>query len=151
MKFRTLSFVVACFAFLLAGCRGPTGLLPGGALEGLGVASSTPSDWAFAGEAGAIKLETNPNTPYSVNLAFTVIDHRIFINAGGTETQWAMNIATDPHIRLLLDGLLYDLRAERVTDPMQIENFADAWTGQSFFRRDPRHYAEVWIFELVER
>jgi len=140
-----------CIGLPLTACSGPTGLLPGDSLEGAGEASAPPSDWAFAGEAGLLQLETNPSDPYSVNLAYTVMGDRIYINAGGTETQWAKNIAADPKIRLLLAGLLYELRAERVTDPMQIEAFAKAWTGQSFFRRDPRKYEEVWIFELVNR
>ena len=80
-----------------------------------------------------------------------MLKDRFFINAGGTETQWAKNIAVDPEVRLLLASQLYDLRAERITDPLEIEAFAEAWTSQSFFRRDPRKYVEVWIFELILR
>ena len=131
------------------GCGGPTGLLPGGALSG--EPAATPSDWRFAGDAGTIQLETNPEEPYSVNLAFTVMDGLLYINAGGTETQWAKNIARNPDVKLRLDGRLYDLRAERLVAQDRIEAFAEAWTSQSFFRRDPLGYDEVWIFELVAR
>jgi hypothetical protein len=143
--------LLLCFALAFAACQGPTGLLPGESLEALGKAAAAPTDWDFAGEAGGIKLETNPVDPYSVNLAYTVMDGRLYINAGGTETQWAKYIAADGRVRLLLDGQLYDLRAQRVTDQTEIESFAEAWTGQSFFRRDPRKYEEIWLFELAAR
>lgn len=142
-------------ALLLAtspGCGGeggPAGLLPGGRLAG--EPSGTPADWAFAGDAGTMQLETNPAEPYSVNLAYTVFAGRFYVNAGGTETRWAAHIAADPRVRLRLDERLYDLRARRVTDAAEIDAFAEAWTSQSFFRRDPRGYDEVWLFELLTR
>lgn len=129
------------------GCGGPTGLLPGGALAG--ESAEAPRDWAFAGDSGTIQLETNPAEPYSVNLAYTILDGRLYINAGGTETQWAKNIAANPEVRLRMNGNVYPLRATRVLDAAEFEAFAEAWTNQSFFRRDPRNYDEVWLFELV--
>lgn len=131
------------------GCQGPTGLLPGGALAG--EPAPNPTDWLFAGDSGTIQLETDPDDPYSVNLAYTVMAGRLYLNAGGTETRWARNIARNPDVRLRMDGRLYDLRAERVVAPEAIARFAQAWTSQSFFRRNPGAYDEVWIFELVER
>ena len=89
--------------------------------------------------------------PYSVNIAFTVLDGRLYINAGDTETQWVKNIASNPLVRLRMDGALYDLRAERVMDADEIAAFAGAWTSQSMFRRDPTGLDEVWIYRLVSR
>ena len=43
-----------------------------GALEG--EVKASPSDWSFAGDYGFVELETRPEEPYSVNIAFTVID-----------------------------------------------------------------------------
>lgn len=133
----------------IAACSGPMGLLPGGPLEG--EENPAPESFAFAGDAGTMQLETLPAEPYSVNLAYTVIDGRLFINAGNTETQWVKNMAVDPMVRMRLDGKLYALRSERVTDAAQVDRFGEAWTSQSFFRRDPREYDEVWIYELVAR
>ena len=149
-----LFILLALFLLLLTplGCGGeggPAGLLPGGRLSG--EVAEPPGDWRFAGEAGTIQLETNPAEPYSVNLAYTVLDGRIYINAGGTETQWATHIAADPRVRLRLEERLYDLRARRVEDGAELERFAEAWTSQSFFRRDPRRYDEVWLYELLPR
>ena len=141
--------IVALGTLLTLGCNGPAGLLPGGSLDG--DPRPTPTDWSFAGDAGTMQLETNPAKPYSVNLAYTVMQGRLYVNAGGTETQWVQHITNDAHVRLRLDGGLYDLRAVRVTDRDEIVAFAQAWTDQSFFRRDPLGYDEVWIYELQER
>lgn len=142
---------VRCFvwilAFAAAGCNGPTLLLPGGRLDGHVMPAR--SDWAFAGEYGTVQLETRPEDPYSVNVAFTVIDGQLYINAGDTETQWVKNIAANSRVRLRLEGVLYDLRAERVTDSAEIAVFGKAWTGQSMFRRDPAKLEEVWIYRLT--
>jgi hypothetical protein len=140
-------------ALLLAaaglGCNGPMLLLPGGALAG--EAAPAPADWAFAGDSGTIQLETRAEEPYSVNLAFTVLDGALYLNAGGSETQWVKNMTANPLVRLRHEGVLYDLRAERVTGPDEIARFAEAWTSQSLFRRDPLAYDEVWIYRLVSR
>ena len=141
-----------CFAVILMlalGCSGPTGLLPGGALTG--ETRLVPTDWSFAGDSGTAQLETNPGEPYSVNLAYTVMDGIVYVNAGGTETQWVKNMNANPDVRLRVDGAIYPLRAERVSDRAEVEAFAKAWTGQSFFRRDPAKYDEVWIYRLVAR
>ena len=139
------------FALLAAatGCNGPWFLLPGGELDGR--VEPAPSDWTSLGEYGTAQLETHPEEPYSVNLAFTVMDGRLYVNAGGTETQWVQHMAADPRVRLRVDGTLYELRAERVTDPDEIAAFAHAWTRQSTFRRDPTGYDEVWIYRLKPR
>lgn len=133
----------------LSGCNGPTLLLPGGKLEG--EVAPTPPDWAFAGDYGTAQLETHPEEPYSVNLAFTIVAGRLYVNAGGTQTQWVKNMSANPWVRLRLDGTLYALRAERVTDSAEVATFAKAWTSQSIFRRDPLSYDEVWIYRLVAR
>lgn len=141
--------VFASALFSSLGCNGPTGLLPGGALQG--DALPAPSDWDFAGDQGTAQLETKPAEPYSVNLAYTILNGLLYVNAGNTETQWVQNMTANPLVRLRIAGAIYELRAERVTDSAEIEAFGEAWTGQSFFRRDPRDYEEVWIYRLVAR
>jgi hypothetical protein len=123
--------------------------MPGGKLEG--ESQPAPSDWAFAGDSGIAQLETNPAEPYSVNLAYTVLDDVLYVNAGGTETQWVKNMKADPEVRLLVEDTLYDLRAERVTSKEEVAAFSQAWLAQSTFRRDPEGYDEVWIYRLIAR
>ncbi len=146
MSFRLLAVPLILAAL---GCNGPMGLLPGGELNG--ESRPAPADWTFAGDSGIVQLETRPEDPYSVNIAFTVLDGRLYINAGDTETQWVKNIASNPLVRLRLDGVLYELRTERVMDADEIATFAGAWTTQSMFRRDPTELDDVWIYRLVSR
>ncbi len=146
MSFRLLALPLILAAL---GCNGPMGLLPGGELNG--ESRPAPADWTFAGDSGIVQLETRPEDPYSVNIAFTVLDGRLYINAGDTETQWVKNIASNPLVRLRLDGVLYELRTERVMDADEIATFAGAWTTQSMFRRDPTELDDVWIYRLVSR
>ncbi len=143
MSFRIFSLI----AVGLFGCNGPTGLLPGGALTG--ESRPAPSDWAFAGDYGTAQLETRPSEPYSVNLAYTIVAGALYINAGGSETQWVKNMTMDDNVRLRLEGVLYDLRAERVTDEREKVAFSKAWLAQSIFRRDPMGYESVWIYRLA--
>jgi hypothetical protein len=135
--------------FGLLGCNGPFFVFPGGKLDG--EARPAPADWSFAGSSGTVQLETRPEEPYSVNVAFTVLNGSLYVNAGDTESRWAEHIAADPRVRLRLGGLLYELRAERVSDPAAIAAFGKAWTSQSVFRRDPAKLEQVWLFRLVPR
>ena len=124
-------------------------VLPGGRLDG--EIRQAPSDWDFAGDYGTVQLETHATEPYSVNIAFTVLDGRLYINAGDTETQWVKNLSANPQVRLRMDGVMFELRAERIADPAEIAAFGRAWTSQSMFRRDPTGLGEVWIYRLVPR
>ena len=130
-------------------CNGPFGLFAGGRLSG--EAQPAPADWEEVGDYGTMQLETRPEEPYSVNLAYTVMDGALYVNAGDTETQWVKNMDANPEVRMRIDGTIYELRAERVTDPAVITAFGKAWTDQSFFRRDPTELEQVWLYRMVAR
>ncbi|MEE3326464.1 MAG: hypothetical protein VX252_03970 [Myxococcota bacterium] len=134
---------------LAVGCNGPFFVFPGGQLSG--PVEPAPGDWSGVGDSGTVQLETDPSDPYSVNVAYTVLDGKLYINAGDTETEWVKKIAADPEVRLGLQGDVYDLRAERVTNPAEIKRFGQAWTDQSMFRRDPASLDQVWLYRLVSR
>ena len=147
MSFRVFALVSLVAAFA---CNGPVGLLPGGGLEG--ESRPAPSDWASAvGDYDTCQLETRPADPYSVNIVCTVVDGGLYLNAGDTETQWVKNMGEDPDVRLRVQGSLYELRAERVTDAAELDAFGQAWTDQSMFRRDPRELDQAWVYRLVVR
>ena len=145
----TLGISCLALAILTLGCRGPTFTFPGGALDG--PVATVPTDWASKGDSGMAQLETDPVDPYSVNLLFTVVSGALYINAGDTETRWVQNIAANPDVRLRIEGTLYELRAKRVEDAATIAAFAEAWTSQSSFRRNPSELDQVWIYRLVAR
>lgn len=154
MKHRIKTNRIARFALVLGvalayGCGGPLGPFPGGMLEG----TATPVDptWSELGDSGICEIETSPKDPYSVTVACTVLDGQMYVNAGGSEKRWAKNIIDDPNVRVRINGKIYELRGIRVRDQAEIARFGDAWTGQSFFRRDPTDYDEVWVFRLVPR
>ena len=144
---RTLAMVLVLAPL---GCGGgPFGLLPGSGLEG--EVRQLPADWDFAGSSGTAQLETKPDEPYSVNLAYTILDGVLYINAGDTETQWVQNMDVNPNVRLRIDGVIYELRAERVTDAEEIARFGKAWTSGSRFMRDPAELEEAWVYRLGAR
>lgn len=145
---RMPSFVLALAALTLA-CNDPFVLLPGGRLGG--ETHPAPPGFAFAESSGTAQLETRPQDPYSVNIVYTVLDGRLYVNAGDTESTWVKHMQADPNVRLRVDGVVYDLRAERVTDRNEIVAFGKAWTSQSAFRRDPASFDQVFVYRLVPR
>jgi hypothetical protein len=141
---------VALVLFLLAaGCNGPLPFMSGGRLAG--EEQSAPSEWTLAEDFGVVQLETRPEDPYSVNIAYTLLEGRLYINAGDTETEWVKNMEVNPLVRLRISEALYALRAERVTDPGEVSTFGKAWVSHSMFHRDPDELDEVWIYRLAGR
>lgn len=67
------------------------------------------------------------------------------------ETQWVQNMEADSNVRLRIDGVVYELRAERVTDPAEIARFGKAWTSQSSLMRDPSELEQAWVYRLHAR
>ena len=140
---------VFALVLVLAGCNGPLGVMSGGQLDGDAV--GPPAGWQGVEDYGNAQLETNPTEPYSVNLVYTVMDDVLYVNAGDNEAQWVKHMNADPQVRLRIDDNIYELRAERVTDTDEIAAFAEAWTSQSMFRRDPTGYEVVYIYRLLPR
>ena len=138
---------VLLVALLALACGDPFVLLPGGRLDG--EVRANPGEKPLPDGYGTGQLETNPADPYSVNLVYTVLDGRIYVNAGDEERAWTKNLEADPRARLRVDDVIYELRAERVTDRAEIAEFGKAWLGQSTFRQDPSSFAQVWVYRLV--
>jgi hypothetical protein len=123
--------------------------MSGGKLDG--ELRPPPASWAFLGSSGQMQFETRPAQPYSVNVNYTIFDGKLYVNAGNTETKWAQNIAVNPLVRLRIDGLLYEVRAERVMDAAEIASFGKVWAEQSMFLRDPAQFQEVWLYRMAPR
>jgi hypothetical protein len=152
MSIRSLAAVVGLLVAGIAAsaCNGgPLPFLSGGQLEG--EERPVPERWELEEDFAIVQLETRPEDPYSINLAYTLIDGELFLNAGDTETQWVQHMEADPRVRLRISDGIYPLRAVRVTDPVEITAFGDAWTSHSMFHRHPDELEEVWIYRLVAR
>jgi hypothetical protein len=141
--------LAAISLLVFVGCSGPLPFLSGGELSG--DEEPAPAEWMLESDYGFVQLETRPEDPYSVNVAYTQIDRRLYINAGDTQTEWVQHMEANPLVRLRISDSIYPLRAERVTDPAEITEFGKAWTSHSMFHRDPDQLEEVWIYRFAAR
>lgn len=132
---------------LVASCNGPLPFMSGGTLDGS--VQPAPRLWELPDDFGVVQLETRPEEPYSVNIAYTQINGALYINAGDTETEWVKHMESDPRVRLRREGVIYVARAIRVTQDEEITRFGAAWTAESMFHRDPAELDVVWIYRLV--
>ena len=149
MGIRSRSRLLWLSALALSGCNGPWLLLPGGTLDGS--MKPVPTDWASLAPFGTVQLETNPDEPYSVNIACMLVDGSPQINAGDTETAWVKNMDANPNVRLRVHGKLYELRASRITDADEIAALGAEWMKQGRWARDPTKLEQVWIYRLDPR
>ena len=145
---RLLRTLIALALPLFWACGGPFAVFPGGALEG--PVKPAPPSFTFAHDAGTIQLETGGQEPYSVNIACAVVGDRLYLSAGDTKTRWVENMEANPLVRLRINGEVYELRAERVTDDGEMRAFADEWTKNSW-ARDPTTLDEVWVYRMEAR
>ncbi len=139
---------IAALLVLVSGC-GPCLLLPGGRLDG--PVAAAPASFAFASDAGTIQLETRPEDPYSVNIACATVGDALYVSAGDSRTRWAQNIEANPLVRARIEGSVYDLRARRVVDDVEMRAFAAAWVQLGAWARDPTKLGEVWVYRLEPR
>lgn len=146
MLARTMTLVVLLLA---VGCNGPLPFMSGGSLAG--EEQPVPQEWALDKDFGFAQLETRPEDPYSVNVAYTLMTGHLYINAGDTERRWVKHMEANPLVRLRISKVIYPLRAERVIDPDEISRFGKVWVSQSMFYRDPDELGEVWIYRLTAR
>ena len=149
MKFRSRVAGVGLAIVTLMGCNGPLLVMPGGALDG--DVEPAPQDWAPLAPFGTVQLETNPEEPYSVNIACVLVDGVPQINAGDVETQWVQNMNENPNVRLRVHGDVYELKATRITDRAGIAAFGTEWMKQGSWARDPSQLDQVWIYRLDPR
>ena len=136
-------------AVLLSACEGPIGFFSGGALTGTEV--ETPVPWQFEEDYGFAVLETRPEDPYSVNLAYVQMNGNLYVYAGDTRTTWVQHMDENPLVRLQVEELIYPASAVRVDNDDELNEFAAIWTSRSSFQRDPLQFEEVWLYRLEAR
>lgn len=145
---RSLPSLVFLPVFALWACGGPVATFPGGQLDG--PVKPAPESFAFAQDAGTIQLETRPDDPYSVNIACAVVAGDLYISAGDYKARWVENMEANPLVRLRIEGEIYELKANRVTEDDEMQAFATEWTKNAW-ARDPTTLDEVWVYRLEAR
>jgi hypothetical protein len=131
--FRMFGIVVICLVLLLVVLRvtglNPHGDTPGpGSYPGLwlnGTLVTTPvADWSFTDNIKTVKVQTNTwyLIPHSVTTWCIAYNGQLYLATSGAATrEWPRNVARDPHVRLRIDGKLYDRTLMVVTDPAERE------------------------------
>jgi hypothetical protein len=136
----SILFMSACSEYI------PTSF---GALEGINTA--TPAQWTQVATTEIIQLETNVDAPYSVNLWIVEVNGELLIFAGDNRTNWVENIEQNADVRLRADGLIYELRATRITNATTFETFAKAWEAKYGNRPRNDNVDETYLFKLTSR
>jgi hypothetical protein len=96
---------------------GPVGPFPGGSLAG--EPAPLPEDWGFANQWQYVQVESRAGAlPYSTGCWFMAYEGRIHILMNTFFGEGLKHrIDRDPHVRIRLDGKLYDQVATQVSDP----------------------------------
>ena len=141
--------LMSSLTLFLTACEGPFFLMPGGALSG--TVSETPASWQFEEASGLAQLETRPEDPYSINLAYVQLDGKLYVYAGNTRTTWVEHIERNPLIRIRVGERIYSAVAVRVENEDEISEFAAQWAGRSVFQRDPMQFEEIWLYRVEVR
>ncbi len=149
MPHRLRLLLVLASLGLLAGCGGPFLTIPGGALTG--TTEEMPASWAFTDEVDTVQLETQPADPYTVNIWVIALDPSLYVHAGANRSTWVEHIEADPQVRLRVDEAIYELRAGRVEEQAEFDQFSDAYEKK--YGRRPRNesVAEAYLFRLDAR
>jgi hypothetical protein len=121
---------------LLCACQTPVLTLPGKQLNGV---ESTTTSFSFAERYKLLKLEVNPEKPYSVILRCTVLEGELYVDAAGTR-KWAKYLESDKRVRVMLGNAIYDAVAETITDPEITERFLK---GRTIYRLKPTATGEA--------
>lgn len=115
-----VSLLVIGVAFIVAGCGGPAGIIPGGELSG---DEATADAWSeVVSGSGTLELETRPQDPYSVRINYFFRNGTIYIDPAEGRA-WYQHLQDDPSVRVRIDGLIYRARAVPVSDPEELEGF----------------------------
>ncbi len=146
----TRSLALAALLGTLLGCE-PTGPIPGGKLSGEVVATPV-DDWAFASAEETLQLEVRPDDPYSVNVWFVSHGSRLWIaSASGGDSGWGEMIGADPHVRLRIDGKVYERQAVRVTEQAELDEVVVLYKTKYDYERDPEEDGQAVLFRMDAR
>jgi len=142
---RLTSLTQLAFLLTLVGCTDPLISVPGGKLNGEPTAA--PASWSSVPDV--IQLETRPDDPYSVNIWALVESGNLYL---ATENaRWLAHIKADDRVRVRIDGMLYALRAEQVTEVEEMNRLAAAYREKYDYEIESTSFASANAFRLVAR
>jgi len=141
--------LLASGLLVTTGC-GPVWMLPGGSLAG--PVEPAPEDWSFSDATDVVQLETRPEDPYSVNIWGVGIGKHFYVAAGeASSSAWAANLSEAPDVRLKIGESVYELRAVRVEDAVEIEACLAALKRKYDFEPKPEQRSSAAVFRLEPR
>jgi len=142
---RLTSLTQLALLLTLVGCTDPLISVPGGKLNGEPTAA--PASWSSVPDV--IQLETRPDDPYSVNIWALVESGNLYL---ATENaRWLAHIKADDRVRVRIDGMLYALRAEQVTEVEEMNRLAAAYREKYDYEIESTSFASANAFRLVAR
>jgi len=142
---RLISLTQLALLLTLVGCTDPLISVPGGKLNGEPTAA--PASWSSVPDV--IQLETRPDDPYSVNIWALVKSGNLYL---ATENaRWLAHIKADDRVRVRIDGMLYALRAEQVTEVEEMNRLAAAYREKYEYEIESTSFASANAFRLVAR
>jgi len=143
---KNLSTIV--LVVLLSACSRENIPFSSGALTGQ--PTESPASWLDVASVEIIQLETTGDEPYSVNLWVIGKQDWMYVYAGDNYSTWAEHLENNPMARIEIEGKLYGVRAMRVTDQVEFENFAADWDAK-YGSTNPQglNVGDVWLYRLA--
>ena len=120
--------VLACTLLLLGACE-PSDRRPGLWLSG-SEADTLPADWSFSDAHPEIFVEvTTPYLlPHSVTVWCAQVGGTLYLGARAPETKnWPGWVDDDPRVRIEIEGVIYPVTLEPVTDQAETARVAAAY------------------------
>jgi hypothetical protein len=118
-----------------------------------------PRDWSFVADVKQAQLETRPADPRSVNIWLGSLNGKLYVASSmirgpklPSERGWVRDVEADDRVRMRIDGVVYELRAERVLEADEadaVRSMLEAKYELDPSDRDPSR--EIWFFALEPR
>lgn len=143
---RVMSLVLL---FLASGCSEPFIVMSGKGLSG--TVTDAPPSWSAFEDVDVVQLETRPSDPYSVNIWMVAIGKDIYVATGADDTNWSVNIAEDPDVRLRIKGDIFELEADKVTDDREHRAVAAAYVKKYDLDEEDNWVLHGQVFRLDRR